>query len=380
MQLRLFIVFLLLTATRVQAADSLKITLSASSFVKGDTLEMNCLLPYFKESKLGSATLNVWIEDLEKTNRWKFRYPIINGEVNAGLAISEKIPDGKYAVTFLVQRGFFRMTGKIKDHNKKDTSIMFMMVPKNNRQNTFFDITHVEPDGQFRLKSTLFADSAFFIFTSAKKTRSNDLAISIETSLDSVFTPVFSETRFITIGDPTILVKRKTDTTQYAFAMQEPGVTLLPGVTVTAKYKTKLGQYDEEYSSGMFKNGDAKVFDGLDNNDIANSSNVLLFLQGRIAGLTIQRNGEGQEVAKWRNETAEIYIDEFRVDPTEYNFIPTSEIAMIKVYRPPANLSASTGGAGAIAIYTKKGNFTSNSAIRHNFIVKGYTPVDAVWQ
>ncbi len=368
------------TCCRALASDSLQVSFVKTVFKTNDTIEFRCYLPYFAASKLTSATLNVWIEDLEKTKRWKFRYPIIDGEVNAALAITYKIPDGRYAISFLVQRGFFKVSGQVKDHEKKDTAIYYMMIPRNNRKSTYFDVTHVAPDGSFRLKRTLFSDSAFFVFSPAKKTRVNYLAIKIETPLDSAFTPVLSATCFITVGDPKMLVSKKTDTSGFVFSLNEPGVNLLPGVTVNAVARKKVELYDEQFSSGLFKRSDAIVFDGLENDAIANSISIMTFLQGRVPGLNIVKDAEGLEVAKWRNEVAEIYIDEFRMDPTDAIFVSPSEIAMIKIFRPPAQLSSFSGGAGAIAIYTKKGNFANNNTTKHNFIVKGYTPIESDWK
>jgi hypothetical protein len=42
-------------------------------------------------------------------------------------------------------------------------------------------------------------------------------------------------------------------------------------------------------------------------------------------------------------------------------------------------LSGFSGGAGAIAIYTKRGAYADNRA-KHNFVVKGYTSIDSVWE
>jgi len=354
--------------------------LNTTTLVKGDTLEFDCSVPNFAELKLASATLNVWIEDVERTHRWKFRYPMINGKVAGSLAVSDKIPDGRYAVNFLVQRGFFKISGEVADHEKKDSILNYMMIAKN-KQGSYFDNTRVGADGYFRLKSTVFPDSAYFIFSPARKTKNNYLQIKIETPLDSVFTPVLYTSNFIIVGDAKMLVSKKTDTSQYVFKAEGVSdINMLPNVTVTGIYKKKIDLYDEQYSGGLFKRNDAIVFDGLESEDIARSVNVLMFLQGRVPGLTIVKNEEGLDVAKWRNEIVEIYVDEFRVDPSEFTFVSPTEIAMIKVFRPPAQLSARAGGAGAIAIYTKKGGFADNSKSRHNFIVKGYTNVDSVWE
>lgn len=362
------------------ASDSLQVNMTSMQLKTGDTLDFKCVIPDFEALKLLNATLNVWIEDVQRTKRWKFRYPIINGEVSASLLISDKIPDGRYAVNFLVQRGFFKIMGDVLDHEKRDSLMTYMMISKNNK-NSYLDVAQVNPNGSFRLKSTLFADSAFFIFSPARKTRNNYLALQIETPLDSAFTPVLYKTSFITVGDPKMLTKKFTDTGAYRFTSEElldPG--FLPNVTVTGKFKSKVQQYDEEYSRGLFQRNDVMIFDGIESDEIARSISVLRFLETKVPGLTITMNEAGQEIAKWRNEICEIYIDEFRMDSTEYSVISPLEIAMIKVYRPPAQLSSFSGGAGAIAIYTKKGKYATNTRNRHNFVVRGYTKIESVWE
>jgi hypothetical protein len=378
---QLFFLLLFQGVTLVQASDSIRVELNTKKFTQGDTLEFTCSIPGFSALKLANATLNVWIEDVEKKKRWKFRYPMINGEVSASLAISDKISDGRYAVNFLVQRGFFKVTGEVLDHDKKDTVISYMMIQKTKKA-SYFDNTSVASDGSFRLKSTLFADSAFFIFTPGKKVKNNYLSIKIETPLDSAFIPAFSETHFVTVGNPAMLLSKKTDTSRYAF---EPGELIdssgmLPGVVVTAKIKTKVQQYNQAYSSGLFQKDDAIIFDGIESDQIGNSISLLMFLQSKVPGLTIEKNDQGLEVAKWRNELAEIYVDEFRMEATDHTLITPREIAMVKVYRPPAGLSGMTGAVGAIAIYSKKGAFRDKGNARHNFIVKGYTNVESRWE
>ncbi len=90
-----------------------------------------------------------------------------------------------------------------------------------------------------------------------------------------------------------------------------------------------------------------------------------MFFQSRVPGLTIAKNEDGLDVIKWRNEIVEIYIDEFRLDASDHTFVSPTEIAMIKVYKSPAQLSAFAGSAEAIFIYTKKAGLqiTANPAI-----------------
>ena len=371
----LVLILLIALVTTAYGSDSLRIDLNAKVFKRGDTLDFSCTVPNFAALKLQRATLNVWIEDLAKNKRWKFRYPLINGEVSAALAIGDKITDGRYAVNFLVQEGFFKVTGEVLAHDKKDTSLISMMILKN-KKGTFVDKPSLTKDGTFRLKSALFVDSAFFVFAPDNKVKKNYLSVMIETPLDSAFVPLLETTKFITIGDPDLLVSKQKDTTQYVFQTeQEDQSLLLPGVTVTTKFKTKVQQFDAEYSRGLFQNDDAMVFDGIENKEIARSLNIMQYIQSKVAGIIADPDGN----YFWRQNPIQFYLDEFAIAPEDLMFISPADIGMIKVYRPPAHV----GGdfdlvSGAIAVYTKKGAYATNNT-RHSFIVKGYTNFESKW-
>ena len=380
--MRIFITLFIgmLFSTSLEAADSLQIRFSKQVLKNGDTLDFRCYLPYYAATKLTNATLHVWIEDIEKKRRWKYRYPIVNGEVLGSLSVENTIPEGRYAFNFMIQRGYFKVSGEVIDHDKKEALINYIMVLKN-KKGTYIDNAPVDTDGKFKLKNTLFEDSAYFIFSPLRKTKTNYLSIKIETPLDSAFTPIYTATHFITIGEEKAAIDKKHDTVDYQFQAQDASEAgMLPGVTVTGKYKKKVQQYDELYASGLFKRNDALVFDGIESDEISRSINVLTFLQGKVPGLMLRNDANGLAVAQWRNETVEIYIDEFRVEAGEQDLVTPAEIAMIKVFRPPAQLSSFSGSAGAIAIYTKKGAFANTTRFKHHFIVKGYSSFDSAWR
>ncbi len=353
-----------LFVTALHASDSLQVSFSAKTLKKGDSLEFTCTVPGFAGLNLVNATLNVWIDDIKTHKRWKFRYPMVNGEVSASLAISDKIPAGYYAVNFLVQRGFFKLTGEILDHYRKDTTINSMMILKN-KKGSLLDNTPVTKDGNFRLKTILFEDSAYFIFTPNVKVSRNYLIVQIETPLDSAFTPVVKKTDFITVGIPPRTIAGKTDTASYSFSLADYEGTL-PGVTVTTKQKTKMQQFDEEYSHALFYNPDAILFDGLESSQIERSADIFHFLMGRVPGLNVGVNG----TMEWRGHGVTLYLDEFAVSANEIFSISPADVAMIKVFRPPA---------AAVAIYTKRGAYRTNRTSRHTFIVRGYNKMDSRW-
>ena len=244
------------------AADSLIVEINKTSFKKADTIDFSCIIPNFEQHKLNAASLHVWIDNITTGTRWKFRYPFINGEAQAALVVGKDIPNGHYAINFLVQKGYFRMTGEVINHLKSESEINYMMIPKNKR--TYFETISLNPNGQFRLKSTLFEDSAYFVFTPVKKNTKNTLHIGIETPLDSSFIPAMESRVWVTVGTTAARIN-KTDSSGYVFNMETTaGTDLLPGVTVVGKYKKKVEQYDEYYSSGMFQRPEALIFDGLE--------------------------------------------------------------------------------------------------------------------
>jgi hypothetical protein len=62
----------------------------------------------------------------------------------------------------------------------------------------------------------------------------------------------------------------------------------------------------------------------------------------------------------WRDGTPEIFLNEIPSDAERTMGIPMSEIAYIKVFRPPFMSATGSGASGAIAIYTKKPSDANN--------------------
>ena len=129
---------------------------------------------------------------------------------------------------------------------------------------------------------------------------------------------------------------------------------VLETVTVRSKVKTRKEQLDENYTSGLFK-GDGQSFDMMDgNNNLA--INVFAFLQGRVAGLTVNDAMGMNPTVTWRGDQTAFFLNEISVDAQVISTLSIIDIAYIKVMRPPFFGSIGGGSGGAIAIYTKKGN------------------------
>jgi hypothetical protein len=364
------------TAYAQNENDSIAIRLSKQLYLQGDSLELRVYYPNYINKKLKSATAHIWIDHLGTKQRWKFRYPMIEGEVNAALKISEQIPSGNYAISCLIQSGFYRMQGQVLERDKKDTVINYMM--RTSTKQMMVDRVKVDAKGFFTMKPMLFQDTASFYFSPIQKPKKNYLAILLKTPVDSAFEPAAIQTAFFSVGKPGEFIDKKID---YSLSLDDPELGGdLPNVTVYAKAKTKVQEYAESYTSGLFKNDNAYIFDGLGNDELAQSQSLAWYLQQKVPGLNVAIDSANNEVFKWREELCTIFIDEFEVMPGEQTMVFPRDIAMIKVFRPPFQYSSTTGFGGAIAIYTKKGKFVDNNGAKFSFILKGYTAFDSVWK
>ncbi len=157
----------------------------------------------------------------------------------------------------------------------------------------------------------------------------------------------------------------------------------LKEVVVTAKARNPLEILDQKYASGLFAGGDGYQFD-VGGVPLAQSSlSVFDYLQGRVAGLQINTNG-GQTSLQWRNSTPDLYLDEMHSDVDMMRNISMTDVAYIKVMRPPFFGGAGGGGGGAIAVYTKKGGDNQAAAKpgegMERTLFTGYTPYKEFYQ
>ena len=150
----------------------------------------------------------------------------------------------------------------------------------------------------------------------------------------------------------------------------------LAEVTVHSKIKRSVDVLDEKYATGMFSGGDSYQFDLVNDKYASSYPNIFFYLQGRVAGLQInENNNNGEPSLRWRGGSPEIFLDEIRIRSDELQTLSISDIAYIKVFRPPFFGSAGTGEGGAIAIYTRKADdvqFVAGRGMGYA-IIAGYT-------
>ncbi|NCI46848.1 hypothetical protein [Sediminibacterium soli] len=147
-------------------------------------------------------------------------------------------------------------------------------------------------------------------------------------------------------------------------------------VRTKAKRDQSLQNLDKTYASGLFSGGDGYSFDMLDDPFAKSALSIFTFLQGRVAGLQISGSGM-QTSLSWRGASPDLYINEQQSTVDMVQSVAVTDVAYIKVFRPPFFGSIGGGSGGAIAIYTKKGadarKGSADSKGLENTLLGGYS-------
>ncbi|MEJ7767876.1 MAG: hypothetical protein WKF89_08690 [Chitinophagaceae bacterium] len=151
---------------------------------------------------------------------------------------------------------------------------------------------------------------------------------------------------------------------------------MLEEVVVRGKTRNAAQKADDVYTSGLFKGGDGYSFDLTNDITAAGAMSVFNYLQGKVPGLMISNASGGNATLSWRGGSPDLFLNEMRSDPQSLSSLSMSDIAYIKVFRPPFMGAVGGGAGGAIAIYTKKGSESrSNDFVGLSKVtVMGYTP------
>jgi hypothetical protein len=374
----MFLLFFTLSAS-AQEKDSMSVQMNRNAFAQGDTINFEVTLKNY--SKVGrTATIQLWIEEIKTGKRWKFRYPLINGYVNAKILVSDVVNNGQYALNFLLQKTFFQLSGNIKNATTNDKLINYVMISKNKQ--TLVDVMPLDNHQSFSLANLLFQDSAFIIFSKPKQ-KNNDLLVEIKTPLDSAFTPASTETRFITIGTADTVTRKDANTlSNYVFkADSTPYKMILPEIVIKTKMKRRVEEFETENVSGLFTSTDATILDGIESDEIAKAADLYTYLTMKMGGLNLETDNQtGNRTFTWRSKPTEIYINEIKLDSEIPITINPSDIALIKIFPPGVTVSSGSGAGGAIAIYTKTGEYGKTTNRNYSFYILGYTGLESTWK
>jgi len=299
--------------------------------------------------------------------------PNRNFEALDALLISEKwkrfnwrtIMSGTFPIITYQPQPYISYKGKVTVQGKPAPNTELNLLFEMPQGGTNLSQIKTDDKGFFTLKGLVFEDSIKFSY------QLNDPKIPKE-QVQVIFQPDYSfvpmkkalpESNYhlvqrINDDQPAESVKRYIATKNTQNSINEKA-TLIEEVRLKAKKIDKTKELNDKLSSPLFKSMNEYIFDFVNDNNSAQAfTNILQWLQGRVAGLSIE-SSMGNYTPKLRGSKVNIYLDEMMVDPSLISSISVSDIAMVKVIKD--HFAGSFGGAsGAVAIYTKRGGITGS--------------------
>lgn len=218
----------------------------------------------------------------------------------------------------------------------------------------------VQKDGSFEEPNVFFFDTArvYYNLNNSNKTAGGVTQVQLSNGLlkkqPGSTIPVNQQPYMQTWSDSIALARMNMFLLEEEKLRKSMASATLQEVVVKAKTKSPMQIIDEKYASGLFSGGDAYSFDLISDRSAMGAFNVLTYLQGKVAGLQISGSGSQMSMS-WRGGTPSLYLNEMISNVEMVQAIPVSDIAYIKVMRPPFFGAGGGGADGAIAIYTKKG-------------------------
>jgi hypothetical protein len=290
----------------------------------------------------------------------------------------DNVTAGKFPkIIYPKDTAYLSLSGKIYGalpSQLRDAGSIVIIMRKEKHDNKMV-VVPIEPDGTFTDPSLILFDTTSIFYQLPKSKGLGDASVQfMENRL-----PPFSNN----IAASGIFNNQMSDTLGYSrhrlLAEEQNQLAklfnakVLETVTVQARTKKPVDILDEKYTSGLFSGGDAYQFDLLNDPSAVGSMNIFNYLQGKVAGLQITMGSPPS--LQWRGGTPQIYLDEMPSDADMISSLSISDVAYVKVLRPPFFGGTGGGASGAIAIYTRRGNdkpLQPGKGLSNNS-VRGYT-------
>ncbi|MEO7982755.1 MAG: hypothetical protein ABI688_01610 [Bacteroidota bacterium] len=293
----------------------------------------------------------------------------------------DDVVKGKFPkITYPKDSSYLSLSGKVygatPSQLRDAASIILIISQKKTDNGNKMLMLPVSPNGSFNDPSLFLFDTAHIFYKLSKGL--GDASVSF---MESRLPPV--RYRIPATG---IFYNQLGDTTGYSHHFQLSDETLrllqqlegktLENVTVKAKTKSPIEIMDQKYSSGLFAGGDGYQFDLVNDPGSFAYRNVFEYLQSKVGGLQINTTSNPPTMS-WRGGSPQLFLDEVPMDADFLSSISASQIAYIKVFRPPFFGGSGNSSNGAISIYTRRGDDVKSEPGKGlaNNMVSGYTPI-----
>jgi hypothetical protein len=296
--------------------------------------------------------------------------------INWDAIVQGKMPDIKYPR----DSSYFTLSGRVYGATStelKNAGEIILVVKQKTKEGGIV-LVPLEADGTFNDPSMLLFDSTtiYHQFPKGKKLGGASVRY-LENKLSPLGSNVKASGRHSNWAADTLGFARHAQlSAEEAEILRQFEGKTLEAVIVKAKTKSPVEEMDERYTSGLFSGGDGYQFD-LINDPLAQSQlNIFTYLQGKVAGLQVTGATTSNPSLQWRGGSPQLYLNEIPTDPEMISSVAVTDVAYIKVFRPPF-MGGFNGGNGAIAIYTRRGGDTKSEPGEGlaSSLVTGYTEI-----
>ena len=293
----------------------------------------------------------------------------------------DEVVKGKLpGITYPKDTAFLSFSGKIYGATPSQlrdaaTIVLIISQMKTQKENKML-VLPVEPNGTFNDPSYFLFDTAH-VYYKLSKGLSDATAQFMEKRLQPLKYRLPAAGFFNNQVGDTIGNARHFQLSDEAMKLfQQFEGKMLENVLIKAKTKSPVEIMDQKYTSGLFSGGDGYQFDLLNDKSAIPIGNIFNYLQGKVAGLQINANDRPPSLT-WRGGPPQLYLDEAPVDADFISSIPVTNVAYIKVFRPPFFGGFGGGSNGAIVIYSRRGGDIKQEPGKGlaNNKVSGYTPI-----
>lgn len=354
-----------------------QLTVHYDKSVTNDSIWINIV--FDSTTKPGTLMLAIKASASSKSDTAYF--PIIAPSSDFALLIPEEYRTGYLQLKAFFYPKVFEVSGRVMDKvkNKKVNALVIT-----GSQRIYNKEVELADDNSFLLPSLVFDTKASLIFNYAESDRKDHPDVMIQQfPTAGTFSMPFSVDTIALFATPattvisTVPVKSvSVDFSKIPSIDSTDKFKILNSVVVVGKKKSNAEKFNEQYTTAMFQDINERLIDIMDDPSAQSYPDCLSYLQSRVPGLMPSTDKFGESILKWRgHETKAFFIDEIPVDIDQLLSISVTDIAIIKAFPPPYTL-AMNGDGGAIAIYTRRGEFRApNTSInKWLYSLKGYSP------
>jgi hypothetical protein len=269
-------------------------------------------------------------------------------------------------VTYLDPK-YISLRGQINERDSKkpvpDKELVVLVKTPENASNTSRMIK-TDATGNYKLDSLIFYGRARILFSDIRGKKSKWIdVINKSDSLSKTYSLAKINTGFYPSISRHALASVIDGRLNNAYEGLSAFDKTLEEVIVSARKKNPLELLDEKYATGMFSGDAMKTLDLLSADDAVGYPSIFEYIEARIPGITVAREGFDYTVYYRQAVTLSmggpipmtIFLNEMQTDVSFISAIPVAEIAMVKIYNSFAAVTGNAPG-GVLSIYTKKGS------------------------